>query len=412
MPGRLDDLDLMDPAVQEDWYPAYDALRDQAPVWRSPSGEYLLTRYREVQHVLRHPDLFPNAEPGQNRMLRSDEASAVYERDGWPRRSWLASNPPAHRSYRNLVDRWFDVAGAERAQRLITDTANELVDEWIDEGQIDFVRRFALPLPLRVISALLGFPAQDIPQLDVWSAAWVMPFARGLTPEDERYVAEQGVAFQRYIHGHVEERRREPGDDMVSHLALAQFEGPDGDRPLTDGEIVNIVDHLFVGGNETTAFALASGLWLLLSRPTIHRRLIEAPALVPVFVEESLRLESPTQGLWRMVAEETELAGVAIPAGSVLHLRFAAANRDAEVFPDPGELDLERINARRHLAFSAGEHRCPGADLSRLEQRIAFEVLLSRLADLRLTPGANDFSHQPGFVLRALRSLHISFRRA
>jgi cytochrome P450 len=408
---RAEDVDLMDPGVQEDWYPVYQTLREQAPVWRSPTGEYVLTRYKELQHVLRHPELFPNAVPGQNPLITSPEALAVYQRDGWPRHSPLSTNPPDHRSYRSLVDNWFDKAGAARARPMITALANRLIDEWIDEGQVEFVSRFALPLPIMVITSLLGLPLDDIPQLKVWSEAWVMPFARGLTDVQERYVAEQGVQFQRYIHDHVERKRRHPGDDVLSHLAQARLSAPEGERALTDGEIVNIVDHLFIGGNETTTFALSSGLWLLLSRPEVHRRLVAQPELIPTFVEESLRLESPTQGLWRVVAGDVELAGVAIPAGSVLHLRYAAANRDETMFADAERLDLDRSNAARHLAFSAGEHKCPGADLSRVEQHIAFELLLSRLDDLRFTPGANDFTHLPGYVLRALKSLDLSFRR-
>ena len=408
---RIDELDLLDPAVQEDWYPAYDALREQAPVWRSPTGEFVLTRYRELHYVLRHPELFPNAEPGENPLVTSEAALAIYATKGWPRRSVLATNPPEHKAYRGLVDQWFDLRAAEQARPVMVEMANGLVDEWIHEGHVEFVSRFALPLPVLVITSLLGLPLADIPQLKAWSAAWVLPFARGLSEEQERDVAEQGVAFQRYIHDHVQARRCAPGDDILSHLAVATLSLPEGDRRLTDGEIVNIVDHLFIGGNETTAFALASGLCLLLERPEVHARLRADPLLIPAFVEESLRLESPTQGLWRMVAEDVELDGVPIAKGSVLHLRYGAANRDAAMFPDPERLDLDRRNSGRHLAFSAGEHRCPGADLSRVEQHVAFEVLLSRLDELRLTPGANDFTHLPGFVLRALRELHVSFGR-
>ena len=380
-------------------------------MWQAPTGEFVLTRYQELHHVLRHPELFPNAEPGENPLVTRETALSIYATQGWPRRSVLATNPPEHKAYRALVDPWFDLATAERARPRMAELANGLIDEWVDDGQVEFVSGFALPLPVLVITSLLGLPLDDIPQLKVWSEAWVLPFARGLSEEQECYVAEQGVAFQRYIHEHVEARRLDPGDDLLSHLAVATLSTPEGDRPLTAGEIVNIVDHLFIGGNETTAFALASGLWLLLERPDVHTRLREAPSLIPAFVEESLRLESPTQGLWRMVAEDVELGGVPIAKGSVLHLRYGSANRDAAMFPDPERLDLDRRTSRRHLAFSAGEHRCPGADLSRVEQHVAFEVLLARLDDLRLTPGANDFTHLPGFVLRALRELHVSFGR-
>src|SRR5436305_12339011 len=121
---RLEDVDFMDPAVQEDWYPAYDALRADAPVWRSANGDNVLTRYQELHYVLRHPELFPNAVPGENPLLNDPTALATYQRDGWPRRSPLGTNPPEHRAYRALLDGWFDAAGAARARSLITEMTN------------------------------------------------------------------------------------------------------------------------------------------------------------------------------------------------------------------------------------------------------------------------------------------------
>jgi cytochrome P450 len=129
---------------------------------------------------------------------------------------------------------------------------------------------------------------------------------------------------------------------------------------------------------------------------------------VPAFVEEALRLESPTQGLYRRVAFDTELGGVELPAGATVHIRYAAANRDERMFPDPDDVVLDRPNARRHMAFSLGEHHCPGEGLSRLEQRLALTAVLERLPGLRLADD-NDFTHQPGFVLRALKQLHLEW---
>jgi cytochrome P450 len=413
MNGSVDSIDLFDPVVQEEWYGAYDALRTLAPVWRMPgTGHYLLSRFADVQFALRRPDLFPNAEPGQNPLIRSARARAIYDEGGLPRHSPLGSNPPIHRAYRATVDSWFNAAGAERARPMITRVVDELVGEWIADGYIEFIGQFALPLPLIVITSLLGFPLEDIPSLKKWSEAWVLPFAVGLTEDQEVWVAEQGVEFGNYVLERLAEKRLDPGDDVLSHLAIVEVEMPEGRRPLTPLEIVNIIEHLYIGGNETTTFALASGMWLMLRQPDLQGRLVDDPSLIPTFVEEVLRLESPTQGLWRMVAQDVELSGTVIPAGSVVHLRYGAANRDERMFAEPNQLDLSRTNAARHLAFASGEHRCPGAELSRVEQRVAFERLLSRLAEIHLTPGRNDFTHHRGFVLRALKELHISFRPA
>ena len=408
----VDHIDLMDPEVQEDWFPYYRMLREQAPVWQVPAtGEFFLSRYEDVIYVLRHPELFPHTSTSSEfRLLQTEAANRYYEEHGWRRKQTLGIDPPLHREYRVLVDPWFNGPGAERARPVIERLATALMDEWIDDGEVEIVSQFAMPLPVMVITTVLGFPLDDIGDLKRWSEAWVLPFSRGLSPEQEMYVAEQGVAFQRYIHGHLEEKRRDPGDDVLSHLATARFNDLEhGERPLTDGEIVNLIDHLFIGGNETTTFAITSALWLLTSDPDLERRLRESPDLIPTFVDEVLRLESPTQGLWRGVAQDVEIGGVTIPKGATVHIRYGAANRDPEMFSEPDELDLSRRNAGRHLAFGAGEHRCPGEGLSKLEQRIAAELFLRRMSNLRFTPQKNDFTHLRGFWLRALKSLHISF---
>ena len=409
----VDQINFMDPAVQEDWFPYYRRLREEAPVWRVPStGEYFLSRYDDVSYVLRHPELFPHTSTSSEfQLLKSEAAMRYYEEHGWRRKQTLGIDPPVHREYRVLVDPWFNAAGAEQQRAVIERIATSLLDEWIDDGEVELVRQFAMPLPVMVITTVLGFPLSDIERLKRWSEAWVMPFSRGLTPEQEMYVAEQGVEFQQYIYTHLQEKRRNPGDDVLSHLAQATFHDLEQgvDRQLTDYEIVNLIDHLYIGGNETTTFAITSGLWLLISHPDVERRLRAEPELIPTFVDEVLRLESPTQGLWRGVARDVEIGGVTIPKGATVHIRYGAANRDPERFGQPDDLDVERRNAGRHLAFGAGEHRCPGEGLSKLEQRIAAELFLQRMGNLRFTPDRNDFCHLPGYWLRALKELHVSF---
>lgn len=401
-PERLGGVDLYAPATQEDWYPTYDLLRAEAPVYRVPgSSIFVVTRYDDVLHVLRHQDVFATG----SLTFRHEAARRVYDERGWPRTAPLSVNPPEHRHYRALVDRFFDASGAQHWEELVARTITELLDDIAPRGRSEFVADFALPLPVVVITAVLGLPADDIPQLKKWSEAWVLPFAGGLTEDQEVWVAEQGVEFQQYIHAHAQEKRRHPGDDVLSALVQARY---DGARPLTDAEIVTIVDHLYIGGNETTTFALASGLWILLREPGLYERVRADRNLLPGFIEESLRLESPTQGLFRFVTRATEVGGVPIPAGAVVHVRYGAANRDPAVFPEPAAVELDRANVGRHMAFSLGEHHCPGAGLSRLEQRLAFDAIIDRLPGLRLA-AENDFTHHPGFVLRALRELHVEY---
>ncbi len=413
-----DDIDLFDAATQQDWYNAYDRLRADAPIFKIPgTTTYVVTRYADVLHVLRHQDDFPS---GTGLTGRSSPANDVYAARGWQRLAPLGVNPPEHRHYRALVDRFFDLAGAERYRNRIQGVIDDLLDDMVRPerningdadingdgiGRADFMQAFALPLPVRMITSILGFPASDIGQLKAWSSAWVLPFSGALSEEQEVWVAEQVVEFQAYIQEWIDAKRADPGDDILSSLTVARY----GDeRPLTDPEIISIIDHLYIGGNETTTFALTSALWILLREPGLYEQVLGNRSLVEPFVEEALRLESPTQGLYRRVARDTELAGVALPVGSTVHIRYAAANRDPAMFPHPDRVDLQRANTRRHMAFSLGEHHCPGEGLSRLEQRMALTSVLDRLAGLRLA-GSNDFAHEPGFVLRALTRLDIEW---
>jgi len=411
-PGRptsIEEVNFFDAATQEDWYPSYDLLRENAPVWQMPgTNTYVLTKYDDIQDVLRRTDVFMR---GASESTPSSGASQVvkeiYETKGWPRMSVLGSNPPAHKKYRDIADPFFTPAGAEKQRGLITSLANELVDEMAPRGNAEFVAAFAMPLPVRVITLMMGFHLADIPKLKKYSEAWVLPFRGGLTKEEEIYAGETGAEFQHFIYKTMQEKRDTPDDSVISYFVNeARF---NNERPLTDQEIINMVDHLYIGGNETTTFALTSTLWLLLSEPEKYAAVVADRSKVKNLVEEGMRCESPTMGMVRNAIIDTEVGGFPIPSGSNLHLRYAAGNRDEAMFECPAHFDLERKNSARHMAFSLGETHCTGAGLSRLEQNIAFETLITRLANLHFTEGKNDFTHHPNVTLRALKELWISW---
>ncbi|MBI1180057.1 MAG: cytochrome P450 [Alphaproteobacteria bacterium] len=415
-PVAPDAIDLYDPETQEDWFPAYRRLHEQSPVYRIPGTDtYVVCKYEDVLAVVRDPETFSNQPEihGGEQLIEHAEARQYYVDHGLGRETgrarWplLGMDPPDHKKYRVLIDKdMLSKTALRRAQPMIERTVDELIDGFAGAGGIEFIRDFGVPLPIRIITLLIGFPLEDIPQLKEWSTTWTLPFARGLTLEQELEVARQGVAFQDYIRRTADARRKEPRDDVITHLVQARYEG---ERPLTDHEIASIVDNMYVGGNETTTFTLASGLWLMLRDPSVYRALRDDPGKIPNFVEEVLRFESPTQGLDRIATRDTEIRGVPIPKGSTVHIRFGAGNRDGEVFACPDALDIDRENAGKHLAFSQGEHHCPGGPLARMELVIAYQRLLARLPNLRLTPGRNDFRHHPGFVLRGLKELWLSF---
>jgi cytochrome P450 len=408
-PASLDEVDFFDPAIQENWYPTYDLLREQAPIWEMPGANtYVLTRYDDILDVLRRTDVFMR---GASESTPSSGASSrikeIYDSKGWPRKSMLGSNPPEHRKYREIADPFFTPHGAEKRRGLITELTDELLDELVPLGECEFVSAFATPLPVRVITIMMGFDRKDITQLKEYSFAWVLPFRGGLSPEEETWAGEKGTEFQHFIHKTMQLKREEPDDSLISYFVNeARF---DGERPLTDTEIINMVDHLYIGGNETTTFALTSSLWLALSNPDSYQAMVAEPSKIKNFVEEGMRCESPTMGMVRNARIDTEINGFPIPKGASLHLRYAAANRDPEMFECPATFDIDRQNAPRHQAFSLLETHCTGAGLSRLEQNIAFEQIFERMKNLRFSPGKNDFSHHPNVTLRAMKELWIQW---
>jgi cytochrome P450 len=230
------------------------------------------------------------------------------------------------------------------------------------------------------------------------------------TEEEMRWSVEMEIEAQHYFYARFQELRAEPDDTLLSNLVNREI--PEWGRPLNDNELMaEMMADLFVGGSETTTNALAAAVVMLIEHPEVWRKLkVDPDRTIPVFVEEVLRLESPVQGLLREAAVDVELHGVTIPAGSVVNLRYAAANRDERQFECPAEIDLERHKPQRHLAFGVGLHHCLGAPLARREMLYGFRALVDRVDELWFLEGANTFEYHQNFFLRALKELHIGFR--
>ncbi len=408
------EIDFMDPKVQENWFDAYDVIREESPAYfMEQIGMYVLTRYDDIEEVLRQPEKFTTAADVQQNepLIKHDEARAIYEEKGWRRYTPLGENLPKHKHYRDLVDPALTMTEVKKQEPFIRKTVNELIDQWIDDGQCEFIKDFSDPLPMLVIAELLGFPRMDLPKLKEWSFAWVWPFSRGLSLEDEKWAVEKHVELQHYIYETMQEKKKNPKDDIITRLTQIEIFDVELDkhRPLKDEEIIGVTDHLLIGGNETTTFALSNGLYLLFQFPEIARQLEQDQSQVRSFVEEVLRVESPTQGMYRYVTEDSEIGGVKVPKGSTLSIRFGAGNRDPRQFPDPGVPKLDRKNAGRHFAFAMGEHHCPGASLSRFEQMCAWDILFSRLKNIRPVDDQQEYSRMHGMWMRALNEIPMAF---
>ena len=422
-PFSVEDVDLFAPGSQEYWFDAYRILHKDAPVLRIPGGGdtpdkdgFILTKYEDVARIVRDTETFP-LNYGQRNAGQEVERE-ILEKEGHgdaiDAGLSLRPNMEQHRWHREqLTNPWVGAVGAGRNTEMITGYVNELIDRWIDRGSVEYVTEFAAPLPQMVITTILGFPLEDMPTLRKWEEAQVRRFVFGSThrnllpAEDEAENARTLAAFHEYIGKHVREKRQNPKDDMISYLT--QVEYGDDKRPLTDAEVVSVAYGMHIGGNETTQYALTAEAMVLAQKPELAEELRADRSKVRFFVEECLRLYAPTQGLsGRRPIKDIVVQGVTIPAGSTIHLRYGAGNRDEDEYPNAEEIDLTRPSPGRHVTFGQGPRSCPGAGLSRLEQNIATNVILDRLDDLRLAPGKNDLRHQPGVML-GLLELNLEF---
>lgn len=414
-----DDFDFTDPDVQDCPYEAYRALRDQAPVYRDPrTGQYVITRFEDLRQVLLDTENFGNggrrAADAASLSERQKRMLAVYEeKRGWlPEPTLAARDDPNHRQMRAMFDKAFRPGKIKQLDPFVESTANRLFDAFIGDGRCDWVRQFAVPLPLIVIGHQMGVKEEDIWFIKRATDAWVRRFGQMLSEEEERACIEAEIEAQHYFKKVFDRLREQPDDTFLSDLVNTEI--PEWGRTLTDGELqAEMMSDTFVGGSETSTNAIAEGVKILIEQPDVWARLKSDPDThLRTFVEEVLRLESPVQMLGRMALNDVEMHGVTIPKGASIGTRYAAANRDERRFERPDEVDLERGSPMAHLTFGAGVHYCLGAPLARRELYYGFRTLAERIDEMWFAPGKNDFRHHPHLFLRALKELHIEFRAA
>ena len=411
----------LDPDAIRCPYPAFAKLRAEAPVhFVEETGVYLVTRYRDIIQVVHDPETFcskmptgPHAVVELGRLLAelSEESEEIRgllagSRMGGRVPVLLGADPPAHTRQRNLVNRAFSPPRVRQIEDSIRDIAENLVDAFIDDGHVELVKQFAVPLPLTVIARALGVPDDDLDTFKRWSDDFVVLVGNHKPPKERiaDYVHSRHE-FTEYFAAKIVDRRAAPQDDLISDVVTARLDGEE----LSEEEMLAMFSQFLVAGNETTTKHLAATMWLLCEHPEAMAQVRDDPSLVTNLVEESLRLETPVQGLYRTATRDAEIGGVAIPEGAHVMVMYAAGNRDDTQYGAPDDFDVCRANAKTHLAFSQGPHFCLGAALARSESRIAVETLLGRLDDIRLAPG-NTFEMEPTYVLHGFKELHLTFR--
>jgi cytochrome P450 len=419
-----DTLDFFrDPSFVPDPYPYFDHLREECPVRREPHHDVVMvTGYDEAIAVYHDTATFSSCNsvtgpfPGFPVPLEGDDVSALIEehRDELPFSDQLTTfDPPKHTAHRGLLMRLITPKRLKENEEFMWRLADQQIDEFVANGACEFVGEFAGPFAMLVVADLLGVPDTD---RETFRARMGLHPDRAVGSTENDAMAHSPLAFLYAQFGtYVEDRRREPRDDVLTGLATATF--PDGSTPEVI-DVVRVAANLFAAGQETTVRLLGTALQLIAERPDLQRLLRGERDRIPNFVEETLRYESPVKGDFRLARVATKVGGVDIPAGSTVMVLNGAANRDPRRFERPGELLVDRANARQHLAFGHGAHTCPGAPLARAEACISIERLLDRMADIRISEtahgpaGARRYEYVPTYILRGLRNLHLEFTPA
>ncbi|MGV9408704.1 cytochrome P450 [Nocardia sp. NPDC003693] len=425
MVDNLQDLDFfLGQELIADPYPYFDALRAQCPVLREKHQKVMMvTGYEEALEVYNDVGRFSSCIavtgpfPGFPVPLADAEdvdALIAEHRDSLPMSDQLPTlDPPVHTDHRALLMRLITPKRLKENEEAMWSIADRMLDTYLANGRGDSIRDFAGPFTLYVIADLLGVPPAD--QEEFLQALQRGPHREGSSvgSTDGENMSHNPIEFlyERFS-TYIEDRRREPRDDVLTSMAAATF--PDGRVPEVL-DVVRVAANLFSAGQETTVRLLSSAFRTIAENPEIQAYLRADRSRIQNFIEESLRMESPVKGDFRLAKTTSEVGGVQVAQGDVLMVVNGAANRDPRRFDDPTTFDPARSNARSHLAFGRGVHTCPGAPLARTEARVAIERLLDRTTDIRIDESvhgpadARDFRYLPTFILRGLTHLHLEF---
>jgi cytochrome P450 len=400
------------PEIIENPFPFWAWLRKEAPVWEVPdAGYFTISRYADLIEVSRDSETF------------SSELLAVVQRDDSGRarlqKTELVGRPQArvlgvadgeiHTRHRRVVGRTFSPSRMERMSNLAMEIAERCVADMGDASEVDIIEALAVPLPLELMTRLLGLPLEDRPKLQAWTDHAMRMSGGAATAEERRQSAAETQDFQVYLNERFEAELAHPGEEIMGDLARAVLESANEKNGLEHWEAVAILFQLVVGGIETTVGLVGATIRHAAQVQDGWSKLREAPESISAFVEESIRLDGPAIGNLRRTTRATEVAGVPLPEGSTVALLWGSANRDEAEFPEPNRFLMDRPNIKTHLGFGLGKHFCLGAALARMETRVALQALLAKKERVTLAVDAGALRHKPSILgVRRLRSLPIA----
>ncbi|MBT2392155.1 cytochrome P450 [Streptomyces sp. ISL-1] len=395
-------LPYADPAFLADPFPLYRQLREEGPVRRAVIAggleTWLVTRYEDGLAALSDPrlssDVHDASDPRLLEQLPATERASLLS-------NMLRTDPPDHTRLRRLVSKAFTARRVAELRPRVQEITDRLLDDIVPAGRADLVADFALPLPVTVISELLGVPVADRHDFQGWTDDMIL---RRAEQPDPAVVDTAWQHMRTYLTGLLEAKRARPGDDLLSALITAR----DEEQRLDEDELIAMAFLLLAAGYITTVNLIGGGIAVLLAHPGQMEMLRDDPALLPGAIEELLRYDGPVSpGIARFAREDVSIAGVAIPRGATVLIASAIADRDPGQFPDPDDLDITRQD-NAHLAFGHGIHYCLGAPLARLEGQVAIGTVLRRLPGLALAVPPGELRWRPG-GLRGPERLPVTF---
>ncbi len=388
-----------DPEFLVDPYPTYARLRDEDPVHRTPIGTLLVSRYDDVHRVLRDTETsvsrFESRTEVPEHMLPLQQVRA----ERVP--SILGLDPPDHTRLRGLVQRTFTPRAIGRMRDQTTAIVDDLLDELAEHGEIDLIGEYAFVIPFAVIHSMLGLPETDVAKVRAWSHALTQTLEPFLTPEQVSAALEGGIRMDAYLTDAVAQKRREPADDLLTHLIEVEEEG---DR-MSEEELLSMLSLLFVAGHETTVNLIGNGTHALLQHPDQLALVRDDESVDAKVADELLRWDSPVQTSGRRLLHDTVISGVEVAADELVLTALGSANRDPAFWGDTADtLDVTRKDAARHVSFGSGIHHCLGAALARMEGEIAITRFVRRFPELAL---AGEPTFNARIILRGRSTLPV-----
>ena len=408
-------VDLSDPEHIECPYKTYASLHESGGVGVDPNIGTIVAGYDTLAALAKNTSVYSSAITEDDRGPRhmginsepvQEDVEEILSNAHPIVNALFTADPPEHTRHRKLISKALSPRSVRALEPQIRQITTDLIDAFIDRGSVDFIPEFAVPLPVTVIADILGVDRADIWTFKHWGDLMISGNIDLLTHERRREVAHAVVELHEYFVPRIEERRRHPTDDLLSIMVNTEV---DGEPPLTTAELLPIIDQILLAGHETTTNLIANAILVLINDTGLMSRLRDHPGDIPAMVEEALRWDPPIQCTFRRATKDDAIEGNNVKAGDMVIPMWGGANWDPEVFPNPEQFDIDRSNTKPHMGFGFGPHFCAGAELARIEARIAFEELLGRLGEITLDESDSDLSHLPSFASHGYRKVSLRF---